>query len=65
MGADAVHHLYLGAEHAIFVSPTTIDDFLIHTGDYKREYPSAKLIAPKEAIERHGESDLNFDGGSN
>ncbi|KAF8237359.1 hypothetical protein L208DRAFT_1356278 [Tricholoma matsutake] len=42
MGADAVHHLYLG--------------------DYKREYPSAKLIAPKEAIERHGESDLNFDG---
>jgi len=35
----------------------------MHAGDYKREYPSAKLIAPKEAIERHGDDDLKFDGG--
>ncbi|KAF8067725.1 hypothetical protein FPV67DRAFT_1625895 [Lyophyllum atratum] len=42
VGADAVHHLYLG--------------------DYKRAYPDAKLIAPKEAIERHGDKDLVFDG---
>jgi len=42
MGADAVHHLYLG--------------------DYKREYPNAKLIAPRDAIERHGDNTLKFDG---
>lgn len=42
VGADAVHHLYLG--------------------DYKKAYPTAKLIAPKDAIKRHGDPDLKFDG---
>jgi len=31
-------------------------------GDYKKAYPNAKLIAPKDAIERHGDPDLKFDG---
>jgi len=35
---------------------------MIRAGDYKKEYPNAKLIAPKEAIERHGDKDLKFDG---
>lgn len=63
MGADAVHHLYLGTLHH-FVSSMSIDGFVIHTGDYKREYPNAKLIAPKDAIERHGDNTLKFDGGN-
>ncbi|GLB39061.1 hypothetical protein LshimejAT787_0602230 [Lyophyllum shimeji] len=42
VGADAVHHLFLG--------------------DFKKAYPDAKLIAPKEAIERHGDKNLVFDG---
>jgi hypothetical protein len=37
---------------------------VILVGDYKKEYPNAKLIAPKEAIERHGDKDLKFDGGT-
>lgn len=37
----------------------------VHAGDYKREYPSAKLIAPKEAIENssRGDKEVKFDGG--
>jgi len=42
VGADAVHHLYVG--------------------DYKKAYPDAKLIAPEEAISRHGDKELAFDG---
>ena len=32
-------------------------------GEYKKAYPSAKLIAPEAAIERHDDKDLVFDGG--
>lgn len=41
IGADAVHHLYLG--------------------EFKKEYPSAKLIAVEEAIQKKVEG-LTFDG---
>lgn len=34
-----------------------------HLGDYKKAYPDAKLIAPEEAITRHGDKELAFDGG--
>lgn len=34
------------------------------TGDYKKAYPTAKLIAPVSAIERHGDPDLQFEGGT-
>ncbi|KAF9456598.1 hypothetical protein BDZ94DRAFT_1285673 [Collybia nuda] len=30
--------------------------------DYKRTYPDAKLIAPKEAVENHENKQLKFDG---
>lgn len=33
------------------------------TGDFKAAYPNAKLLAPQEAIERHGDPNLKFDGG--
>jgi hypothetical protein len=61
-----VHHLYLGAEYAIsrYLHHIDVVICLIPTGDYKREYPDAKLIAPKEAIERHGDESLEFDGGN-
>lgn len=36
---------------------------MIFAGDFKKAYPSAKLIAPKDAITRHGDKDLKFDGG--
>ncbi|KAJ3505916.1 hypothetical protein NLJ89_g7162 [Agrocybe chaxingu] len=42
IGADAVHHLFLG--------------------EYKNAYQSAKLIAPVDAIARHGDATLQFDG---
>ncbi|KAF8956292.1 hypothetical protein BDZ97DRAFT_1958631 [Flammula alnicola] len=42
IGADAVHHLFLG--------------------DFKKAYPEAKLIAPEDAITRHDDKDLLFDG---
>lgn len=42
IGADAVHHLFLG--------------------DFKREYPSAKLIAVEEAIKKKTAEGLKFDG---
>ncbi|RDB30331.1 hypothetical protein Hypma_007249 [Hypsizygus marmoreus] len=34
----------------------------LYLSDYKRTYPNAKLIAPKEAIERHDNKSLVFDG---
>ncbi|KAJ3572923.1 hypothetical protein NP233_g2758 [Leucocoprinus birnbaumii] len=42
VGADAVHHLFLG--------------------QYKKEYPSAKLIAPEAAYARLEDKSLKFDG---
>ncbi|KAF5349298.1 hypothetical protein D9756_009369 [Leucocoprinus leucothites] len=42
VGADAVHHLFLG--------------------QYKKEYPSAKLIAPDAAHARLEDKSLKFDG---
>jgi len=42
IGADAVHHLYLG--------------------EFKKEFPSAKLIAVEEAIQKKTAEDLTFDG---
>jgi len=42
IGADAVHHLFLG--------------------DYKKAYPSAKLIAPEAALSRHDDKTLTLDG---
>jgi len=30
-------------------------------GDYKKEYPTATLIAPEEAMARHGDKDLAFE----
>ncbi|GJE86473.1 hypothetical protein PsYK624_025530 [Phanerochaete sordida] len=42
VGADALHHLFLGA--------------------YKKEYSSAKLIAPEEAIRKKVKEGLTFDG---
>ncbi|KIM42147.1 hypothetical protein M413DRAFT_409255 [Hebeloma cylindrosporum] len=42
IGADAVHHLFLG--------------------DYKKAYPSAKLIAPEEVLSRHDDKSLTLDG---
>ncbi|KXN86658.1 hypothetical protein AN958_09836 [Leucoagaricus sp. SymC.cos] len=42
VGADAVHHLFLG--------------------EYKKEYPSAKVIAPEAARPRLEDKSLNFDG---
>ena len=32
-------------------------------GEYKKAYASAKLVAPEAAIQRHGDSNLQFDGG--
>ena len=31
-------------------------------GDYKKAYPTAMLIAPEEAMARHGDKDLAFEG---
>lgn len=42
MGANAVHHLFLG--------------------QYKKAYPSAKLIAPADALPRLEDKSLKFDG---
>ncbi|EKM75835.1 hypothetical protein AGABI1DRAFT_79407 [Agaricus bisporus var. burnettii JB137-S8] len=42
IGADSVHHLFLG--------------------QYKKAYPSAKLIAPEAALERLEDKSLQFDG---
>ncbi|KAF7291856.1 hypothetical protein MIND_01210800 [Mycena indigotica] len=42
VGADAVHHLFLG--------------------EFKRAYPSAKLIAPAAVLERTNDKSLQFDG---
>ncbi|OBZ77221.1 hypothetical protein A0H81_02591 [Grifola frondosa] len=42
IGADAVHHLYLG--------------------EFKKQYPDAKLIAVDEAIAKKTKEDLKFDG---
>ncbi|KAI8986645.1 hypothetical protein BD414DRAFT_416221 [Trametes punicea] len=42
IGADAVHHLFLG--------------------DFKKEYPDAKLIAVDEAIKKKAKEGLKFDG---
>lgn len=35
----------------------------LYLGDFKKEYPEAKLIAPEAAIIRHDDKDLKFDGG--
>lgn len=35
----------------------------LHIGDYKRAYPTAKLIAPEEALSRHDDKSLTLDGG--
>jgi hypothetical protein len=45
---------------------TTTYHLIVRVGDYKREYPSAKLIAPKEAIEnsKQGDKEIKFDGGN-
>jgi len=42
IGADAVHHLFLG--------------------QYKKAYPSAKVIGPEAALERTEDKSLKFDG---
>ncbi|KJA26801.1 hypothetical protein HYPSUDRAFT_132423 [Hypholoma sublateritium FD-334 SS-4] len=34
----------------------------LYLGDFKKEYPEAKLIAPEAAIIRHDDKDLKFDG---
>lgn len=31
-------------------------------GEFKRAYPTAKVIAPEDAIKRHEDKDLKFDG---
>ncbi|KAJ3479916.1 hypothetical protein NLI96_g8731 [Meripilus lineatus] len=46
IGADAVHHLFLGGAYC----------------DFKREYPDAKLIAVDEAIKKKVDEGLKFDG---
>jgi len=42
------------------VSPDAVHH--LYLGEYKKEYPEAKLIAPQAAIERHNDSELKFDG---
>ncbi|GJE95024.1 hypothetical protein PsYK624_112030 [Phanerochaete sordida] len=42
VGADAVHHLFLG--------------------EFKKQYPSAKMFAPEEAIQKKTKEGLAFDG---
>ncbi|PPQ65115.1 hypothetical protein CVT24_003006 [Panaeolus cyanescens] len=34
----------------------------LYLTDFKKAYPTAKLIAPKDAISRHGDKSLVFDG---
>ena len=59
IGADAVHHLFLGKGER---SPPW-SSFSLLAGDFKREYPDAKLIAVDEAIKKKGKEGLKFDGG--
>jgi len=47
-------HLARGCVHAKRSSPV---------GEYKKAYRSAKLVAPESAIQRHGDENLEFDGG--
>ena len=61
IGADAVHHLFLGG----WVSYAQLELFLNSglAGEFKREYPDAKLIAVDEAIQKKKDEGLKFDGG--
>lgn len=48
--SDSVLTAYMRAHHKL--------------GDFKREYPSAKLIAVEEAIKKKTAEGLKFDGGT-
>ena len=66
IGADAVHHLFIGnciLSKEMYRKPclNAADPDLV--GDYKKAYPSAKLIAPEEALSRHDDKTLTLDGG--
>jgi hypothetical protein len=66
IGADAVHHLFLGKSvllkemHRKLCLSAADPDFV---DDYRKAYPSAKLIAPEEALSRHDDKTLTLDGG--
>jgi hypothetical protein len=62
MGADAVHHLYLGRGSSVLGSVT---QFASQTfvGEFKRAYPEAKLIGVEPLIEKKKAEGLVFDGG--
>jgi len=66
IGADAVHHLFLGKpvlskEMHRKLCLSAVDPELV--GDYRKAYPSAKLIAPEAALSRHDDKTLTLDGG--
>ena len=61
MGADAVHHLFLGTEPGVcYVTQLTSHNFV---GEFKKAYPEAKLIGVEPLIEKKKAEGLTFDGG--
>lgn len=65
VGADAVHYLFLGASE-LDLSPGLMQFVTMYIDQYKKEYPTAKLIAPSEAISNVSKAgkDISFDGGA-
>ncbi len=61
IGADAIHHLFLGKLYNfgwVRACPCALGSL----GDYKKQYPDAKLIAVDEAAKKKEKEGLKFDG---
>ena len=59
IGADAVHHMFLGK----CTSATCVCIISSNTGQFKKEYPEAKLVAVDEAVKKKAKEGLEFHGG--
>lgn len=46
----------------VYTSVTIVT--LLFAGEFKKAYPDAKLLAVEEAIQKHKEKNLKFDGGT-
>jgi hypothetical protein len=61
IGADAVHHLYLGEYLSLRVNAVTANT-PNHAGEFKKAYPEAKLVAVEAAIEKKKNEGLSWAG---
>lgn len=61
VGADAVHYMFLGT----FTADLPLCNIpYLFSGQFKKEYPNAKVIAVADAASKVAEQGLKFDGGT-